>query len=162
MSPFGVESGGTSEEGVGDSGGEVEVGLPPLSLFSLSFLSPVLEGAGESEGESFPPLSFPPSFFPPFPVGTGGEAVDDTSGELLVEGGRESVEEGFGSFPPLLSPPLGGGVEETAGDETEELGVSEETLVGRLAEDVESIGGIEEDAELTAGTDEDGTASAFC
>jgi hypothetical protein len=95
-------------------------------------------------------------------VGTGGEVVDDTSGEVLVEEGRESVGGVFESFPSLLSPPLGAGVEETAGDEREELGVSEETLVGRLVEDVESIGGIEEDAESTAGTDEDGTASAFC
>lgn len=78
--------------------------------------------------------------------------MDDTSGELLVEGGRESAGGVFESFPPLLSPPLGGGVEETAGDETEELGVSEETLVGRLVEDVESTGGIEEDV----------TELAFC
>ena len=71
--------------------------------------------------------------------------MDDTSGELLVERGRESAGGVFESFPPLLSPPLGGGVEETAGDETEELGMSEETPAGRLVADVESTGGIEED-----------------
>ena len=104
----------------------------------------VLEGTGGSEDET--------SLFclPSAPVGTGREAVDDTSGELLlVETGRESVGGDFRSFPLFSSPPFEGEtvgeVEETVGDEMEELRTSEETLVGRTEEDVGSAGGVEED-----------------
>jgi len=80
----------------------VDTTSPPLP----PFFPPVLVGTGGSEDESLLPL---PPFFPP----------------VLVETGRSEDEMmSFPSFPPL---PVGEGeVEETAGNETVELKMSEE------------------------------------
>lgn len=136
-------------EGLGVGRGVVEEGSPCL----LSFSPPVLEGSGGSEDEellSFPPLLSPPPLSPLLPVGTGREGVGDTAGEvLLVEAGRESVGEVWLTFPPLSLPLLEEPeVDETGGDEREELGILEEELSEGTVEDVESTGGVEESGTL--------------
>lgn len=118
----------------------LEVGSPSLPPFFPS----VLEETGGSEGEGS--LFFASLFFPPVAVGSGEEAVDDTSGGLLlVETGRESVGGILLFFPSLLLPPFGGStgeMEGTAGDETGELRTLEETLVEGTVEEVGSTGGM--------------------
>lgn len=120
--------------GVVVSGGVEEVESPPL----LPFPPSVVVGTGGSEGVAS--SLFPLPLFPPVPVGT----VGDTAGEVIVESGRLAGGS-FESFPSFPSPPSEGKVEETGGDETVELGVSEETAEGRTVEDVGSAAGIEED-----------------